>query len=385
MIRAGDPLEGDDETARPEVIDGHPVAWPVRTDGRLGIWRVESRKLNDLIAKGYAQITSKPDAEQPTLRYLLGGTVDRIEAGELVVIGRGDRGQVLVEFPEGRTRRAKTVWRRGRHTAGGSGGTQMVNQLLGSRDRFSFPKSVYAVQDCLAVAVGDRPDALIVDFFAGSGTTTQSVCLMNRADGGRRRSILVTNNEVQGELADKLHKAGLFTGDADFEANGIFENATMPRVKAAITGERADGEPAEGTYLDGTSIADGLEENCEFLCLGYLDPDRVELGRAFEAIHPILWLRAGAAGKRADTPPEDTTPFFLDMPSGYAVLFDESSFADFSAQLNDAGEAIHTVFLVTDSEDAFAEMQEALGPGVHCSMLYRDYLRSFRIGAGAGA
>ena len=393
IVRAGAPWAppfnddgSEDESARPETIDGHPVAWPVRKDGKLGIWRVDSARLNWLAEHGYVYVSRRDDSRGTwTIKYLMAGTTDAIEAGVIDVTGRDpDTGRVTVAVRERRGKTVRTMWHRGRHNAGGGGGTQMLNALLGERDKFSYPKSVYATRDALEVAIGDRPDALIVDFFAGSGTTTQAVCLLNRADGGRRRSIVVTNNEVDAELADKLHKQDLFTGDRQFEANGIFEMVTLPRLKAAITGQRPDGQPVEGNYLDGKSYAEGFPENCEFLRLEYLDPDRVELGRAFEAIHPILWLRAGAASMRMD-PPNPDVPYFLDAPSRHAVLFDEAAFADFAAELNDAGETIQTVFLVTDSEDAFAEMQESLGPGVHCSMLYRDYLRSFRIGAATGA
>src|SRR5207244_8511245 len=63
----------------------------------------------------------------------------------------------------------KMVWRRSRHDAG-VGGTDVLRDLLGGR-AFSFPKSVYAVYDCLASVLRGRKDALIMDFFAGSGTT----------------------------------------------------------------------------------------------------------------------------------------------------------------------------------------------------------------------
>jgi adenine-specific DNA-methyltransferase len=48
IVRAGAPFEGDNEDSRPRKVEGYPVAWPVRKDGKLGIWRVDGSRLNYL-------------------------------------------------------------------------------------------------------------------------------------------------------------------------------------------------------------------------------------------------------------------------------------------------------------------------------------------------
>ena len=68
-------------------------------------------------------------------------------------------------------------------------GTQLVSELVPGSP-FTFPKSLWAVYDCVAAVTGDDPDALILDFFAGSGTTGHAVMQLNADDGGRRRFIL---------------------------------------------------------------------------------------------------------------------------------------------------------------------------------------------------
>jgi len=147
-----------------------------------------------------------------------------------------------VEQEAAEHRRPRTVWWHSSHDAGAYGAT-LLNEMFGRRSPFPFPKSLYAVKDSLSLVVGNRPDALVIDFFAGSGTTMHATCLLNAEDGGRRRSILVTNNEVSDDDARALAKAGHFPGDAEYEAKGIFESATMPRCIAAITGTRPDGAP----------------------------------------------------------------------------------------------------------------------------------------------
>ena len=69
-------------------------------------------------------------------------------------------------------------------------------RILGSRDAFPFPKSIYAVRDCLAAVVRDRPEALVVDFFAGSGTTLHATALLNA--GGRRCTAVRTRHKQRG-------------------------------------------------------------------------------------------------------------------------------------------------------------------------------------------
>ncbi len=64
----------------------------------------------------------------------------------------------------------------------------------------------------------------------------------------------------------------------------------------------------------------------------------------------------------------------------YALLFDEARFRAFKMALADSD--VRRVFLVTDSEEAYAEMVDALGGQWTTSMLYRDYLRNFQINVG---
>ncbi len=377
IVRAGPPFEGEDEEARPSEIDGHPVAWPVRKDGKLGIWRVDGARLNYLAGLGYAHVAGRDDVRKTwALRYLMSGTVSAIEDGSIEVTGRGDRGEVIGKVIGGRSKIAKTMWYRGRHNAGGAGGTQILNALLGKRNVFSFPKSVYAVRDCLQVAIGDRPNALILDFFAGSGTTLHATAMLNAPDNGRRQCILVTNNEVEAELAAKLHKRGMYRGDPEYEKNGVFEMVTRPRVEAAITGHRPDGSVVQGEYIDGRTYSQGFHENVEFFRLDYLDPNEVDLGKQFDSIFPSLWLSAGGKGKR--DLPKTRTGFFMPESSAYAILFNEAKFQKFWEALKNRPEVTHA-WLVTDSGEAYAEMRSDLPKSVKTSMLYHDYLRNFEI------
>lgn len=175
----------------------------------------------------------------------------------------------------------------------------MLNQFLGNRAAFSFPKSLYAVADAVRLVVEQRPQAVVLDFFAGSGTTFHAVAVLNAQDGGNRQCIMVTNNDVS-EAEATFVNASHFPGDPKYDALGIFESVTKPRVEAAITGIRPDGQPVQGKYLEqylpDHAYTDGFEENVAFFRMDYLEPDVVELGRQFNAIAPLLWLAAGSVG-----------------------------------------------------------------------------------------
>ena len=74
-------------------------------------------------------------------------------------------------------------------------GTGLLENILGTHQAFAFPKSVYAVEDCLRVAGAENENAIVLDFFAGSGTTSHAVMNINRADSGKRKYILVEMGE----------------------------------------------------------------------------------------------------------------------------------------------------------------------------------------------
>ncbi len=304
-----------------------------------------------------------------------------ISRGEIVVTSysaRSGQGWVLNHRrPRRETKRLKTVWWERRHDAGGHG-SDLLTAYLGQAGLFPFPKSVYAVRDCLDAVVRNRRDALIVDFFAGSGTTLHATCLLNAQDGGNRRCILVTNNEVDDATARRLNARGLYQGDDGFEEHGIFERVTRPRVRAVVTGQRPDGRLVAGEHVwaGRRPYSEGFPEAAEFYRLVYVDPDEVDLGWQFDAVLPSLWLRAGAVGDRPEFKPD--VPMAIPTGTNFAVLFDESAIREFAAQLA-ANHFVTHAYLITDSLESFAEMRALLRPALDVSMLYRDYLRSFAI------
>ena len=259
-------------------------------------------------------------------------------------------------------------------------GSNITKQIFEDA-RFSYPKSLYAVEDALRLFTAHKPNALIIDFFAGSGTTLHAVNLMNARDGGRRRCILVTNNEVSVEEAAELSNKGIAPGDELWNALGIARNVTWPRTVCSIKGVNINGKPLKGVYNDSEiSMDEGFASNAVFYQLSFLESTTVALGMNTKELLPVLWMKAGAIGKCPELP-GGQNPSMLILPENkFAVLISEQAYAAFEEALTEHPE-IQTVFLATDYEENYRAMVKNLNVE-HTYQLYRDYLDHFRLSAG---
>jgi adenine-specific DNA-methyltransferase len=426
---------------------------------------------------------------------------------------RGERIEVILHRE---SEPPKTIWTDSLFNAEAHG-TDLIKTIIGGG--FSFPKSLYAVHEALLFAVSGKENALIVDFFAGSGTTLHAVNLLNAEDGGKRRCILVTNNEVSDAEAKELKESGHQPGDPEWEAHGICRAVTWPRTEYSILGKRADGTELSGDYLTNMTtdkevnrsfyqlgfvenpttltltakkqiiasicgqasaaqkkinrmsetpkavkraindsllpqslakadsrfvvsekhtasvlfdpesvdgwlttledqehitdfyivakdsrtfngikekviellgavtvneplklpMSDGFPANVEYFKLGFLDKNSVSLGRQFREILPMLWLKSGAIGKRPDITTDDEPDYMILPQNGFAILVDETKYAEFCEQLNEI-ECPETIYFVTNSDEAFREMSAGV-PESKSYQLYRDYIDNFVLGS----
>lgn len=382
VVEVGDPLPIDANRNDVPPSKGLVTVWPLKTDGQEGRWRASADYIRALLAAGHARLGAYDSKlDRWSVLYLGKAQIRRIETGDIEVTGRREDGSVILQELVSTRRTPKTVWNMSRHTAG-EHGSNLLKRFVGAR-AFPFPKSLYAVEDSLRVALGGKKDGVVLDFFAGSGTTAHAVMRLNRQDGGRRRSISITNNEVSAEEQAGLRAKGLRPGDDHWEALGICEHITRPRLQAAITGRTMDGEPLKGEYrfVDPFPVADGFEENIEFFKLTYEDNQLVRLGRKFHAIAPLLWMRAGAEGTRIDDLPEDG--WSLPKDSFYGVLTDIDQWEPFVNAVN-ARDDVRCVFIVTDSQAEFEAINVQIDQRIDSVRLYADYLQSFEINTRQG-
>lgn len=378
IVEVGDSLPIDQHPSSEFDKEGLFTAWPIaRGTGAEKVWQMNPGNLRKLVVQGLAKVGAYDrKRNRYSILYLGKKQRERIERGEILIVGRDDNNIVELEESEEQQilKAPKTIWNRQAHNAG-EYGSRLVRAMLPQRV-FPYPKSLYAVEDALKTVTKDKRDALIVDFFSGSGTTAHAVMRLNHQDGGHRCSISITNNEVSEDETKKLIKRGLRQGDPDWEALGICRYITKPRVTAAITGKTPEGDPIKGDYkfTDEFPMADGFEENAVFFDLTYEDPDAVELGVAFEEIAPLLWLRAGSRGSII----KHEQPGFA-MADAYAVLFDFASVGAFIDAVKQNA-SIGCAYVITDDTARYASVKARL-PGLDVVRLYENYLQSFKIAA----
>ena len=368
----------EDVVVPPGTVAVWPPQHPSGVEGRWGIGPEKAAELYELGALRLGKVNAK--IGKFPLSYLSSGIMEKVNSGEIITEGRQPDGTLIVRYPENtKVTQPKTVWKMQSHNAG-EYGSKLVTTMLPGR-KFPFPKSLYAVEDTLKFFVANKPDALVIDFFAGSGTTTHAVMRLNRQDAGRRRSISITNNEVAAAEHKALIDQGYRPGDREWEKWGICEHITKPRIVAAATGKTPDGEPIKGDYkfTDEFPFARGLDENVEFFTLSYEAPLRVASHREFLKVAPLLWMRAGAVGRRI----EDISAGW-DVAVSYGVLADLDCAGQFLGACA-ANDQVRIAYIVTDEERLFESIAQELPASVEPIRLYEAYLRNFEIECGRGS
>jgi len=159
----------------------------------------------------------------------------------------------------GAYRKPKTIWHEPKYDAS-SNGIMILRQILGRGDHFSYPKSLYAVKDILELTTSRN--SIILDFFAGSGTTGHAVLELNKEDRGNRQFILCTNNE-----------------------NNICTNVCYPRIKKIIKGY---------TDLDG-QMRFGMGGNLKYFRTDFVDAEPTDQNKKklVDKSTEMLCLREG--------------------------------------------------------------------------------------------
>ncbi|MDA8030057.1 MAG: site-specific DNA-methyltransferase [Alphaproteobacteria bacterium] len=182
-------MEWDERKREYKILEkpqhGEAVVWPVR-DGVEKRWH-----------RGWERVPTEPNEYR---------------------VRRSDDGSINIQFKTRMDESAtpKTWWG-SKDYASANHGARMLKDLFSDKS-FDFPKSVKLVEDCVRVSTRSQ-DALIVDYFAGSGTTAHAVINLNREDDGARKYILV-------------------------EVGHHFETVLLPRIKKVIYSDNwKDGKP----------------------------------------------------------------------------------------------------------------------------------------------
>lgn len=191
VVGVGPELKRDDKYPLGKNKEGYLMIYPLDKDGGERAWRYNRQTMENLISKGQIEYSKN---------------------GALSVKKVGEKQAPIF-----------SVWKDTRYNAG-VGGSNLLNEILGGSNKFPYPKSLFTVMDMVNMIVKFKYEAVVLDFFAGSGTTGHAVLELNKQDGGNRRFILSTNNE-----------------------NKICEEVTYERLKRVMKGyKNKKGETIEG-------------------------------------------------------------------------------------------------------------------------------------------
>jgi len=234
----------------------------------------------------------------------------------------------------------RTVWQNPKYDAA-EYGTKLVHALVPNTN-FDFPKSIFNTYDCIAPILYSRTKAIVLDFFAGSGTTAHSLMLINKEDEGQRQFILCTNNE-----------------------NEIAEKVCWPRVKKVIEGHRS--------YIEITNI----KSNLKYFKTDFVEyeesTDKNKIKLTKEATE-MLCVKEGTFEVIRD---EEDFKIFKNTNHYTGIIWDQNSISSFKKTIKDI-KGRFSVYVFSLGEETFDEEFEDIKQKVKLSPIPEAILRVYR-------
>lgn len=344
---AGEPLPVNmninDYEAPKDVI----ALFPVHEDGTEGCWQYSRKSFLELQHKGYARISTQTRLIA-SIRYISEGWQKKVEDGTIPILGKQKDGSLMLDASDYTQKFVpNNQWWIPLHNAT-EFGSKMLKGIIGNR--FSFPKSLYAVHDVIRFFVANNPNALILDFFSGSGTTLHAVNLLNKEDGGHRRCIMVTNNEVSAEEEKAFRAKGLHKGDEEWEKFGIARYVNWPRTKCSILGVDVNGNPIQGDYITSNTEEKVVKRSIKQISLDLRDDS---LGTKLKK--QIVGLIGDK--KMPQNAVKAECPYLVPEDANNAILFDVTKIDGF---MEDIHESIDTIYVVTSNNKEFTAAKKEL-------------------------
>lgn len=354
IVDIGEPLTPKQSLECAPKLKGAIPVFPIRFDGKHMNWGLTGPSLKKAVDQGFVRVSKSSNKHQPfNFSYVTVPSIKKVKDNIYRVAGVKEDGSKLVVIPGGKSQRGTTAWKKKLHDANAYG-SQVVGTFIQDK-KFPFPKSLYAVFDTLQLFLANKPDALLLDFFAGSGTTLHALNLLNATDGGKRQCILVTNNEVSEEESSSMAAQGLQPGDEAWDAAGICRAVTWPRNKFTILGKRDESTTLSGEYFTGRSVS--KEKPRTIRQLGFAEGRTLSLAqrKQLAALVPAL----------PQSKLEADAPWFLDEELPVSVLWNVQQAAAWLEKLADADHLTDILVVTTESKlfnSLAEEIREALGP-----------------------
>lgn len=203
-----------------DVPAGTVAVWPITSKGKECVWRQISDRLMNDWEKGYIKVSknrSKNSSNEYSIQYLPEGVIKKIENGELTIVGNEENKPTLI-FGENQTvgSQIPTIWSEKEFFT--VNGTQLMKKIFPEREKaFDYPKSVDLVM-AIIQAISDEND-IILDSFAGSGTTAHAVLDLKSKDNKNRKFILIEMGEYAENLTSERIKR-VISGYSDIPGTG---------------------------------------------------------------------------------------------------------------------------------------------------------------------
>jgi len=305
--------------------------------------------------KPFYPISGK-DGSQRVWRYERSTMLEKIKNGLIICTESFSFKVRVIKENATKNKAVFSNWTDSRYNAGPNG-TDMLTQIFSGESDFPYPKSLYTVFDMVQAITQKKKDALIVDFFAGSGTTLNAVNLLNIQDGGTRRCIMVTNNEVAEKELPALTALGLKPGDEGWEKKGICRSVTWPRAKYTIYGKRDNGDVIDGEYTLDTLAPHSSKR--KFVQLSFIAPDALNTIQKKKQVVALL-----GKDKLPQSLVKADTKYIVSEKHRASILFDDTASSEWLDAL-DEQEQVREFYVVTQNTKLFNgikdEIQELLG------------------------
>lgn len=232
----------------------------------------------------------------------------------------------------------RTVWVGQKYDAS-TFGSKIVSGLTGTQ--FPFPKSIYNTKDCLECVIKVKKNAIVLDFFAGSGTTAHAVMMLNKEDNGNRQFILCTNNE-----------------------NNIADEVCYPRIKKVIRGHE--------DYPDIT----GISANLRYFKTDFVDAEPTDKNKKklTEQATEMLCIREGTFEPVLE---QKKFKIFKSNSHYTGIIFDQLAIPEFKKAIKDI-KGKFSAYVFSLGDDTFDEEFEDIKQMVKLFPIPEAILRVYR-------
>jgi len=323
-----------------------------------------------------------------------------IEQGDLVVKKINGGYSVYMKDRIKSGRKIKTVWVNPKYDSS-THGTVLLETILGESKTFPYPKSINTVRDILLSLIRTDKEAVIVDFFAGSGTTAQAVLEINALDNGKRQFVLVTNNEnnimtevcyprvqriMQGYDYKGKDKTLLYEKKVNLtqlrRANEVYAEYQQAREENKAIYDELKGEFKDNTIrLWGiTNIngwKDGLGGNLKYYRTDFVPADPTDANKELLTFRSVemLCLRENTFDFVTET---DAWKIYENQNQYTGILFDQLSIPEFKSALAELDEKPVSVYVFSLGDDNFAPEFANMGERVSVRSIPEAILRVYR-------